>query len=112
MLPLSYRLRRSEEIKQVRQHGQSRHHPLLVMVYYPNNRPMSRFAFIASKHVGHAVARNRAKRLLREAVRHYLPMIEPGWDCVFIAREATSEASYAAVDSAVAQVLARAKLIG
>ena len=43
--------------------------------------------FTATKKIGNAVIRNRAKRRLREAARVLLPQHgKPGWDYVFIAR--------------------------
>ena len=46
-----------------------------------------RFGFTCSKKVGNAVARNRARRRLREAARHaLLPVARPGWDYVLIGR--------------------------
>ena len=46
-----------------------------------------RFGLTASKKVGKAVARNRARRRLREAARALLPELgRPGWDYVLIAR--------------------------
>jgi len=43
--------------------------------------------FTATKKIGGAVVRNRAKRRLREAARQLLPLHgEPGHDYVFIAR--------------------------
>lgn len=46
--------------------------------------------FTATKKIGGAVERNRAKRRLREAARRLLPQYgQPGWDYVFIAREGT-----------------------
>lgn len=48
-----------------------------------DERP-ARVAVIASRRVGGAVQRNRAKRLLREATRH-LPL-RPGIDLVLVAR--------------------------
>ncbi len=51
-----------------------------------------RVGFTCSKKVGNAVARNRAKRRLREVARHVLPALgRDGWDYVLIGRhEATA----------------------
>ncbi|WP_407691901.1 ribonuclease P protein component [Pseudooceanicola sediminis] len=52
-----------------------------------------RVGFTCSKKVGNAVARNRAKRRLREVARAVLPeMAQPGWDYVLVGRkDATAE---------------------
>jgi len=49
-----------------------------------------RFGYTASKKIGNAVARNRAKRRLRAAVHELRAMAVTGWDYVLVARpEAT-----------------------
>ncbi len=48
----------------------------------------TRLGVVASKKVGNAVARNRAKRLLREAFRHRKALFGPGLDVVAIAFDA------------------------
>lgn len=111
MLQPPHRLRRSAELKRVRQLGEGYRHPLAVLVVLPNDLGISRFAFVASRRVGNAVQRNRARRLLREVVRLHMFQIEVGWDCVWIAREATPEAVYAEVETAVLHLLARSKLL-
>ena len=52
--------------------------------------------FTATKKIGGAVQRNRAKRRLREAARRLLAQHgQPGWDYVFIALEATLDTGWA-----------------
>ena len=49
--------------------------------------PTVQVGFTASKKIGNAVARNRAKRRLREVARAVLPRLaQPGWDYVLVAR--------------------------
>ena len=46
----------------------------------------SRAAWVTGKRVGGAVARNRARRLLREAWRALWPNVQEGHDLVLVAR--------------------------
>ena len=49
-----------------------------------------RFGVTATKRIGNAVTRNRAKRRLRELAREYLPELgREGYDYVLIARDRT-----------------------
>ncbi|MBV9832874.1 MAG: ribonuclease P protein component [Alphaproteobacteria bacterium] len=57
-----------------------------------------RVGFTASKKVGNAVARNRARRRLRALAREVLaPLAAPGFDFVLIGRLGTLERDYAAM---------------
>lgn len=124
MLPQRHRLRRRSDVARVRRLGKAWRHPLAILLVVratPGDEasgtaelaaePLTRFAFTASRRVGSAVTRNRGKRLLREAVRGYLEVIEPGWDCLFIVRESTPGADYTAVQTAVYSLLRRAGLV-
>ena len=52
-----------------------------------DERALIRAGFTATKRIGNAVQRNRAKRRMREAARLLLPAhARPGYDYVFIAR--------------------------
>ncbi len=74
--------------------------------------PLMRVGFTASKKVGNAVARNRAKRRLRALAREILPASgQPGWDYVLIARKGeTASRSFADLCKDLTKALARQHL--
>ncbi len=69
----------------------------------------ARVGFTASKKVGNAVARNRARRRLRALAHEALrPAARPGWDYVLVARpEATVSRDFAALTADLARALAK-----
>ena len=114
MLPSPYRLRHSDDIVRVRQGGKRWPHPLLVLFIDAQPQGLSsvsRFAFAAGRHVGKATVRNRAKRRLREIVHQHLGKIEPGHDCLFVARQPILLADYVELEHAMLQLLTRAGLL-
>jgi len=106
-----HRLTANERFQQVRRQGQSREERLVVLIYLPNDLPYSRFGFAASRRVGKAVRRNRARRLLRESVRLQFETLAAGWDMIFIARTGTATATFQQVDSDCRKALRRAGLL-
>ena len=60
---------------------------VLIQARERDSQPLVRAGFTATKRIGGAVERNRAKRRLREAARLLLPALaHPGCDYVFVAR--------------------------
>ncbi len=55
--------------------------------------------------------RNRAKRLLRQAVLPYLTLIPPGWDILLIARQPLAAASFQRAQEVLRTLLDRSKIL-
>jgi ribonuclease P protein component len=107
----SFRLTRSTEFKRVRRFGKSYAHPLIVLVVLPMPGENIRVGVAASRTVGGAVQRNRAKRLLREAIRPLLPQIKPGWHVLLLCRSTLLDQSFLEISRALHQLLQKARLL-
>jgi ribonuclease P protein component len=105
-----FRLTRSEDFKRVRRFGKSYAHPLLVLVVQASDEATLRVGVAAGRTVGTAVKRNRAKRLIREAVRTVIPSLGTGWDILLIARPALISCNVFEVREALLTLLRRAEL--
>ena len=103
------RLRKTSQFSAVHAQGKTWANNIIVLKALPNGLDCNRYGFVAGKRVGNAVARNRAKRLMRESVR-FIPM-KHGWDIVFIARMGAVKSGYQQVDIAVHELLARAGVL-
>jgi ribonuclease P protein component len=77
----------------------------------PNGGEGIRCGFVVGKKVGGAVGRNRARRLIREALRQRLPLLKPGYDLVWVARSSISEADFRSVQAAIDDLLRRGRLL-
>ena len=113
-----FRLTRSEDFKRVRRSGKSYAHPLVVLIVQvhdkqssPVDQPCLKVGVTAGRTVGTAVYRNRAKRLLREAMRPLLPNITSGLDLILIARPGLVSATLEETSRALLTLLQRAQIL-
>lgn len=111
MLRRERRVHRAEEYAFLRRNGRSVHGRLMTLNCVRNSRPVNRYGFIVNKRVGTAVARNRARRLMREAVRALDEEFASGFDIVLIARPALKGEPFTAVLLAVRELGTRAGLV-
>lgn len=106
-----FRLTRSIDFKRVRRFGKSYAHPLAVVYITSNGDQQTRIGITAGKWVGSAVKRNRAKRLLREAICRIYPQILPGYDLLLIARDRLPLTNLTETQAALLMIFSRARLI-
>jgi ribonuclease P protein component len=90
------RIRRQEDFQRVFDRGRRIHGRYLTLVAAPNGSPQDRLGIVASKKLGGAVTRNRAKRLIREIFRRHQDdgPGRPGADIVVIPRPGMPDVSY------------------
>ena len=104
------RLSSHVEFQAVQKRGRRVAARYVTLIGRPNDRDCDRLGIVASRKVGGAVVRNRAKRRLREIFRHGQPdrAIESGrrpFDVVVIVRRELADAPFAAVSADVEHAL-------
>ena len=107
----NFRLTQSTDFKRVRRDGKSYAHPLFVLIAMPAEGEVTRVGVTAGRSLGGAVRRNRAKRLIREAIRPYLPKLKPGWKVIIIARSSLLEADFSEIKNSLHQLLLKVDLV-
>ena len=107
-----FRLTRSEDFERARRIGKSYAHPLVVLVVQASGTTTyAHVGVVAGKTTGNAVHRNRAKRLLREALRPYLKSFTSGWDLILIARPPLVTATLEDTRAALENLFRRAQIL-
>jgi ribonuclease P protein component len=98
---------RSRRVRVVLDQARPRHGKRVVLFLAPGSGD---WAVMATKRVGGAVERNRAKRILREAWRQVSPQVTGSLDTVLVAREAIRGATTQDLVDDMTDVLAQGRV--
>ena len=104
-------IRNDKDFSDLYRKGKSAGSKYVVVFYLKNGLDYSRKAFLASKKVGNSVARNRARRLMKEAYRKTEASVSPGYDILFIARNTIVDAKCDDVYRSIKGILKKAGLL-
>jgi ribonuclease P protein component len=102
------RVRRRVEFQRVFDRGVRVHGRYLTLLMAPAPGTRSRLGIVASKRLGGSVARNRAKRLIREVFRHHPPQAGRPVDVLVIPRRELFDALYSSLENDFRGVCRRA----
>lgn len=103
-------IRRNNEFSRVYARGKSYVSPALVLYVLKKRGKSTRVGLTATKKVGHAVQRNRARRVMKAAIDEHLDYDIGGYDLVFVARGQTPRLKSWQVSAAVARLFEQAGL--
>lgn len=99
------RVRRRVEYQRIYDKGVRTHGKFLTLFTLPNTLLAGRLGIAATRKIGGAVTRNRAKRLIREVFRRN--KLAPGFDVVVIPKRELVEASLTAIEAEFRNTLER-----
>jgi ribonuclease P protein component len=111
MLHKRYRLKKRKQFNYIYRRGRSAHSEFLTLVYCGAKLRDIKVGFSASKKVGNSVLRHRAVRLMREAVKPYIPRMAPNNNYIFVAKEGITAKHLDEIKKCVEKVLTRGGLL-
>ena len=101
-------IRRNSEFGRVYARGKSYVNPALVLYVLKTRGKKTRVGLTATKKIGHAVQRNRARRVMKAAIDEHLDQNIGGYDLVFVARGMTPRLKSWQLSEVVVRLFAQA----
>ena len=105
-------LNKNWQFNRVYGRGKSYVHPHVVLYVAKNRVGYTRIGLTATKKVGHAVQRNRARRVMRAALCEHLSQNVGGYDIILVARGQTPRLKSTQLSKTLGKLFAKAGLPG
>ncbi len=90
-------IRRRADFQRVYERGLKTHARFMTLFVLANSMPVTRLGVAATRKLGNAVRRNRAKRLVREVFRRNKTV--PGFDVVVVPRPELLDAEFSSLEA-------------
>ena len=103
-------IRRNSEFGRVYARGKSYVNPAVVLYVLKTRGRNTRVGLTATKKIGHAVQRNRARRVMRAALSEHLARNIGGYDIILVARGQTPHLKSTQLSKTLGKLFAKAGL--
>jgi len=110
MLKKLFRISKSKEYNNTYKGGLKIPGKYLIAYVLINSLSINRFGIVASKKLGNAVMRNRARRRIRAIAGGSTEQLQQGYDIVIIARQSMARADYNRLEKDFYTVMKKAGL--
>lgn len=106
-----YKIKANGDFRRLYSRGKSLVDKSVVVYYIPTKRKKIRIGVACGKKVGNAVKRNRAKRVMREAIRSNLPYMSGSFDIILVGRSLTPKVKSTYVAAVLRKMFVSAGII-
>jgi ribonuclease P protein component len=111
MLNKKYRISKKKDYNNIYQTGRNYPGKYMILLLANSEKENNRYGIIASKKIGNAVKRNKAKRRIRSIINNHKEKLKNNYDLVIIARPAINNASYTLINNEFLRIMRKAGLL-
>lgn len=101
---------KNREFSRMYAKGKAYVHPQVVLYVMKTKNKPTKVGFTATKKIGNAVKRNRARRVMKAALAEHLPLNTKGFDLVLVARGQTPFLKSTQLSKTLGKLFAKAGL--
>ncbi len=105
------RIRRRADYRRIYMRGKRFGNRAGLLYLVKNGSHPIRIGFVSTKKIGHAFARNRARRLMKEVYRLHRRELKDGYDAVLLAGNFLTEATYQEAEKAILALWRKAGIL-
>ena len=110
-LPRSSRIRQNRDYRRIYRQGKRFSNRAGLLYLVKSRRSDVRIGFVATKKIGHAFARNRAKRLMKEVYRLHRHELASHYEAILLASPFLTGASYGEAEKAILALWRKAGIL-